>query len=119
MQYALIIYVPQGLPEPYPEALREAELAAHRGLQQDSKECGQFHAAVQLSEAANARTVRRRPRGVKVTDGPFAETKEVLAGFYLIDCDSIEEAIAYAERIPTFEAGSVEVRPVSYRELEV
>ena len=96
---------------------REAVLAAHRTLLLDSMVGGLFPAAVPLWVGGHARTVRRRPRGVKVTDGPFAETKEVLAGFYLIDCDSIEEAIAYAERIPTFEAGSVEVRPVSYREL--
>ena len=59
-----------------------------------------------------ATTVRVRNGQVSVTDGPFAETKEQLAGFYLIDANDLDEAIALAARIPPAQEGSVEVRPI-------
>ncbi len=60
----------------------------------------------------NATTVRVRSGKALVTDGPFAETKEVLGGFYIIDCTDLDEALAYAKRIPDAQFGAVEVRPV-------
>jgi hypothetical protein len=69
-----------------------------------------------LHPVASATTVRVREGKVSVTDGPFAETKEQLAGFYLIDAENLDEAIRIAAKIPPARAGSIEVRPV--RELD-
>lgn len=69
-------------------------------------------AAEALQPTQTARTVRVRNGQTWVTDGPFAETKEQLAGFYLIDADNLDEAIETASKIPPARTGSVEVRPV-------
>ena len=91
------------------------------------RECAAFGASLRaakglvvaeaLQSVATARTVRVRDGRVVVTDGPFAETKEQLAGFYLIDAPDLDAALEIAARIPPSRAGSVEVRPV--RELEI
>jgi hypothetical protein len=77
---------------------------------------GLLLAAEALEPVSTAATVRVRNGAVSVTDGPFAETKEQLAGFYLIDAGDLNEAIQVAARIPPAREGSVEVRPV--RELD-
>jgi hypothetical protein len=64
-----------------------------------------------LDSVAKAKTVRVRGGKVQVSDGPFAETKEVMGGYTVIECDTIDEAIAYAATIPVAEWGSVEIRP--------
>ena len=80
------------------------------------RESGVLHAAEPLFPTDTATTVRVRNGRVSVTDGPFAETKEQLAGFYLIEATDLNEAINTAARIPPAREGSVEVRPV--RELQ-
>ena len=77
---------------------------------------GLLVAAEALQPVRTARTVRVRNGSMSVTDGPFAETKEHLAGFYLVDAPNIDEAIKIAAKIPPAREGSVEVRPV--RDLE-
>jgi hypothetical protein len=77
---------------------------------------GQLIAAEPLQPVETATTVRVRNGKVSVTDGPFAETKEQLAGFYLIDARDLNEAIQVASKIPPARVGSIEVRPV--RELQ-
>lgn len=77
---------------------------------------GKLLAAEPLHPVETAKTVRVRNGRVSVTDGPFAETKEHLAGFYLIDAGDFEEAVEIASRIPPARTGSIEVRPV--RELQ-
>ncbi len=77
---------------------------------------GHYVAAEALHPVRTARTVRVRGGHLSVTDGPFTETKEQLAGFYLIDARDWDEAIALASRIPPARVGSIEVRPV--RELQ-
>jgi hypothetical protein len=81
------------------------------------REKGQLVAAEALQGVHTATTVRVRNGKVSVTDGPFAETKEQLAGFYLIDASDLNEAIQVASKIPPARVGSVEVRPV--RQLSV
>jgi hypothetical protein len=71
-----------------------------------------YVAAEALQRVDTATTVRVRNGRVSMTDGPFAETKEQLAGFYLIDAKSLDEAIAVAAKIPPARVGSIEVRPV-------
>ena len=77
---------------------------------------GVLVAAEALQPVRHARTLRVRDGKTLITDGPFTETKEVLAGFYLIEATSFDEAMAIAARIPPAREGSIEVRPV--RELE-
>lgn len=69
-------------------------------------------ASDRLRPVADATTVRVRAGKVQVTDGPFAETKEQIGGFYLIDVANLDEAIAWAQRIPSAKMGSVEIRPI-------
>ncbi|MBY0495063.1 MAG: YciI family protein [Cyanobacteria bacterium] len=83
----------------------------------DLRNRGLLLAAEPLFKADTAKTVRVRDGRVAITDGPFAETKEQLAGFYLIDAATHEEALQIAAKIPPARAGSIEVRPV--RELDV
>lgn len=77
---------------------------------------GRYLAAEALQPVRTAATVRVRGGEVSVTDGPFAETKETLAGFYLIEAEDLDDALRVASRIPPARVGSVEVRPV--RELD-
>jgi hypothetical protein len=81
------------------------------------KSSGQYVAAEALRPVRDAVTVRVRNGAMSVIDGPFAETKEQLAGFYLIDATDMNEAVQIASRIPPARIGSIEVRPV--RELSV
>ena len=73
---------------------------------------GQCLASEALQPAATATTVRVRNGRVSVTDGPFAETKEILAGFYMIEARDLNEAIQVAAKIPPAEVGCIEVRPI-------
>lgn len=76
------------------------------------KSAGHYLAAEALQPVKDAVTVRLRHGAISITDGPFAETKEQLAGFYLIDAKDLDEAIELASRIPPARIGSIEVRPV-------
>ena len=80
------------------------------------KAAGHYVAAEALQPVRSAVTVRVRQGSISITDGPFAETKEQLAGFYLIDAKDLDEAAQLAARIPPARIGSIEVRPV--RELQ-
>jgi hypothetical protein len=73
---------------------------------------GHYLAAEALQPVETARTVRVRNGKATVVDGPFAETKEVLAGFYLVDAETLEEALDIASKIPPARVGSIEVRPI-------
>lgn len=80
------------------------------------RDAGQCVASEALQPVSTAKTVRVREGKVHVTDGPFAETKEILAGFYLVNAASMDEAVELAAQIPPARAGSIEVRPI--RELQ-
>ncbi|WP_176084857.1 YciI family protein [Martelella sp. HB161492] len=73
---------------------------------------GVYVAGDALQPVATATTVRVRAGKVETMDGPFAETKEQLGGFYILDCETLDEAIRYAAMIPHAETGSVEIRPI-------
>lgn len=76
-------------------------------------EAGVFVAGEGLHPSSSATTVRHQPGGDRlVTDGPFAETKEQIGGFYLLDCADLDEALDWAKRVPVGEGSAVEVRPV-------
>ena len=106
-EYMLLIYVPpDGAP---PEA---QELQPWFDFTAALKEAGAHRADNPLELTASATTVRVREGETQVSDGPFAETKEVLGGYYLIDVPDRDEAHKWAERIPSAPYGSVEVRPI-------
>ena len=75
-------------------------------------EQGHFLDGAPLEPTTTATTLRVRDGKVSVTDGPFAETKEVLGGYYILECENLDEALTYAAKIPTAAFGSIEVRPV-------
>ena len=76
------------------------------------RKSGRYVAAEALQPVRTARTVRVRGGKTSITDGPFAETKEILAGFYLVEADTFEQAVELASRIPPARVGSIEVRPI-------
>jgi hypothetical protein len=76
---------------------------------------GQYLAGAKLQSTASATTVRSKNGKPTVTDGPFAETKEQLGGYHLLECRDLDEALAFARRVPTIPVGgTIEVRPVAY-----
>ena len=79
---------------------------------EEVRKSGHCVASEALQPVASATTVRVRNGKVQVTDGPFAETKEILAGFYMIEARDLNEAIQIASRIPPAQVGSIEVRPI-------
>lgn len=113
MQYLLLIYQAE-LPADAPPAEEEmaGELAAYAAFTRETRERSQFIAGEALEPTATATSVRIRDGKTIVTDGPFAETKEALGGFYLLDCRDLDEAIEMAAKIPAARRGTVEVRPI-------
>jgi hypothetical protein len=87
----------------------------HWAVMDETRKQGIYQGAEPLAPTSTATTVRRQNGKTVVTDGPFAETKEQLAGYYILDCKDLNEAIAWAEKIPTGCGGlqgSVEIRPI-------
>jgi hypothetical protein len=111
MRYLLLIYTAEPT-EPVPDEQLQEENAAYGALTQDIRERGLFQAGEALQPTATATTVRVRDGRTVTTDGPFAETKEALGGFYLIEAKDLDEAIELAARIPGAKHGSIEVRPI-------
>ncbi len=112
MQYLLMIYSEEGSgPEPGSPEFGDY-MQAYFSFTQEMKERGLFLAGEPLEEVSTASTVRVRNNQTAVTDGPFAETKEVLGGYYLLDCNGLDEALECAAKIPTAAHGSIEVRPI-------
>ena len=109
-QYILLMYQPhEG--GPAPEDWAEAH-ARWQQYDQDVKDAGAFVDNRGLGKAETATTVRVRDGESQLTDGPFAETKEFFAGYYLIDVPDLDAALEWAARIPSATYGSVEVRPM-------
>ncbi len=105
MKYLCLVYLEESKLDAVPDSYCKAYGNALR-------ESGHSIAAEALQSVHTATTVRVRNGHVSVTDGPFAETKEQLAGFYLIDATDLNEAIQLAAKIPPAHVGSIEVRPV-------
>lgn len=113
MRYALLIYVD---PAAYSGMSQEQESAMFQEyfvVTEEMNKAGVHLGGSPLQPINTATTVRIRNGKTLTTDGPFAETKEHLAGFYLLDCKNLDEALAYAAKIPDARLGSVEVRPVA------
>ncbi|MGX2040638.1 YciI family protein [Methylocaldum sp. MU1018] len=109
MKYLCLVYSEEEKLHSLPESPEDAECLAYA----DSlRESGRLVTGEALESVQTATTVRVRGGKVSVTDGPFAETKEQLAGFYLIDARDLNEAVQIAAKIPPARVGSIEVRPV-------
>ena len=111
MKYLALVYYDEKLMEQKSQqewdALNQECIACVEGL----SESGHFITGSPLMPTSSATTVRVRDKRVTVTDGPFAETKEQLAGFYMLEAKDLNEAIALAGKIPPARYGSIEVRP--------
>lgn len=114
MKYLCLVYAQEDCLHDLPESPEDAECQAYADA---LGKRGQLVAGQALEPVATATTVRVRDGKTTVTDGPFAETREQLAGFYLVEARDLNEAIRIAEGIPPARVGSIEVRPV--RELQV
>lgn len=115
MTYALLIYRMVSAEDVDPSSGVADGLAGHRALQAEAAARGDLHAVAQLDVPATARTVKVRASGHEISDGPFIESKEWLVGFYLVDCDAEEQAIARARQICANPQHVIEVRPVIWR----
>jgi hypothetical protein len=111
MRYALLIYAAEPTEQPPAEAMA-AEMDAYNAFGAHIQERGAYEAGEALDSVTTATTVRVRDGKTLTTDGPFAETKETLGGFYIVEAADLDAAIAYAAMIPGAQHGSVEVRPV-------
>ncbi len=109
MKYALLIYPTPGSHEALPPEEYAPVNAQYLALRDDPRCVGGAH----LQPAETATTVRHSPADVLITDGPFADTKEVLGGYYVLEAADLDEALEFAQRIPAVRlGGAVEVRPL-------
>jgi hypothetical protein len=109
-QYLLLLYAPDG--DEAEAARRWAEMPQWQAVTEELREEGVLVANKALRPVDVATTVRVRNGEPEILDGPFAVTKEILAGFYLLDCPNLDVALDAAARLPVAAYGSVEVRPV-------
>ncbi len=114
MQYALLIYQAEEIVENLSATEQKKAVAVHRKMQAKAKANGAFILTTQLMSSNAATTVRVRRGKFTILDGPFAETKELLVGLYLLDCKTLDEAIAYAQSLPHLDTGCIEIRPITY-----
>jgi hypothetical protein len=112
MKYALVIKMPVSAKREHDEA---DEAAIHQecdALTRDVREAGRYCGSMRLEPGGAVASVRIEGHHAVVVDGPFAETKEFLAGIYVVDCQSLEQAVAYAQRHPGAKRGRIEVVPL-------
>jgi hypothetical protein len=109
MKYMLLVYMEEDV---MTDAERQQCYVKSAQLAHDIHASGQYLAASPLHPISTATSIRVREGKRLVTDGPFAETREQLGGYYLIDARNLDEAISVAERIPGARFGTIEIRPV-------
>ncbi len=112
MQYLCLIYEAESVAAGMSPAEQGAYFNAYMEFTQSIKDSKHFRAGDALQPVTTATTVRVRDGKTLTTDGPFAETKEQLGGYYLVEAADLDAAIAIAARIPSAKLGSIEVRPV-------
>ena len=117
MKYLCMIYFEEKTLEALPRSEYDALVAEALAYDEELRKSGHFIVAQALQPVETATTLRIRSGKLSTTDGPFAETKEQLGGFYLIEAKDETEALRLAAKIPPARVGSIEVRPI--RELEV
>lgn len=113
MKYLLMCCFDEKLWAKLPDSQRDKIMDEYGELVHELKRSGRLLASAQLDQRASAVTIREKNGKPVILDGPFAETKEQLGGYHLIECKDRDEAISFAMRIPTLAAGgSIEVRPI-------
>src|SRR5262245_22888289 len=111
MKYMMLIYGPEASWGQMTDAERQKVMGEYRKLSEDLKASGHYVAGSELQPVAAATSVRVRDGKRLLTDGPFAETREQLGGYYLVEAKDLDEALGIAERIPSVRFGTIEVRP--------
>lgn len=112
MRYILLIYTDESLGATMSEAEGQALMAAYYAYDDATKAAGVHQLGEALESIATAKTVRVRNGKPVVTDGPFAETKEQLGGFYTLECKDLDEAILWANKCPGLKSAPIEIRPI-------
>jgi hypothetical protein len=112
MNYLLLIYTNEAEDEKMGKAEVSKIVEDYTQFTKSIVQSGHFKAADRLKSVSSASTVRVRNGKISTTDGPFAETREQLGGYYMVDAKNLDEAIAIAARIPGAKYGSIEVRPI-------
>jgi hypothetical protein len=112
MQYMALIYDSEQVLATMSPKDREQFMGDYFAFTQAAKDAGVYVAGDALKDVATATTLRVRNGETLHTDGPFAETKEQLGGYYLLECKDLDEALKWAAKIPSAKTGSIEVRPV-------
>jgi hypothetical protein len=112
MQYLLLIYDTEKLYQQMPETELARLLSDYNDFTAELTASGKMLGANRLRDVATATTVRVRDGKRELTDGPFAETREQLGGYYLIEAKDLDEATAIAAKIPSAKHGSIEIRPI-------
>lgn len=112
MQYLLLLHSDPEIWSQKSEAEMGKEMARHSALIGALRERGKYLGSNALQPTHMSTTVRLRDGQTLITDGPFAETKEQLGGYYLIDAKDLDDAMAIAARIPDADVGGVEIRPI-------
>jgi len=112
MKYLLLIYMNPTLFEALSQEERDAVFSGHDELLKHIKETGEMVGFVALADPSQSKTVRVRDEAAVVTDGPYVEAKEFLAGYYVVECETVERAAELAGRIPDAKYLATEVRPV-------
>ncbi|HKD80320.1 MAG TPA: YciI family protein [Candidatus Angelobacter sp.] len=113
MQYLLLIYLEESRWERQGDPEQQKIYQQYRDLIGDLQKAGKFLGGNELQPTSTATTVQVRNGKKAITDGPFAETKEQLGGYFLVEAKDLDDAIAIAARIPSATTGSIEVRPVA------
>lgn len=112
MKYLCLIYSEEKIWQTMPKAEVDSMLAEYMAFGASIQTTGQYLGGNRLQPTHTAATVRIRQGKLSTTDGPFAETKEQLGGYYLVEATDLNEAIQIASRIPGARVGSIEVRPI-------
>lgn len=112
MQFLMLVYTDANLMDAIPEGDYDTMMRGCFAHADELHAEGKLLGSQQLESAATARTIRSRNGRTSVIDGPFAETKEMLAGFNILEADSFEEALRIAAEFPWSRTGSIEVRPI-------
>ncbi len=112
MQYMLLIYTDPAIDTSMTDSEQSELMGKYFTFTSELRESGAMVDGAPLQSVTTATSVRIRDGETMITDGPFAETKETLGGFYLIDVDNLDEALKWAAKIPSVHQGCIEVRPV-------
>jgi hypothetical protein len=112
VKYLLLLTLNPSLFESLSEAEKNEVFAGHGALTTALQESGELLGSVALADPTNSKTVRVRDGVLDATDGPYLESKEFLAGYYAVECETIERAIEIAAQIPDAKFSAIEVRPV-------